>query len=471
MLSAYSSQNESVVPPRYSNQHSSHEIQSTGNLPISGCGAQSLRQTSHHHHQSPPAHHGGGSGQQQGVFEHHSELIRSDSLAFLVSPLPTHWRSNKTLPFAFKVVALTEIKDGTKVIVQAGNSENNNAELRNSVAIMKGGVAKFTDLRFIGKSGRGKSFDVTITIATCPPQVCTYLNAIKVTVDGPREPRRFMRQHLVAHPYHLSPHLQRQHGRGVIHDPASLHPNGHPPYHQNQLNTEFENLRKSHDSPLPASFPVPPEIILDRKPFQTQQWPAAYSPIYHPRVTCPNQTNFLSSSSNGSAINSSDQPSSTKSSPLGEVTWPTDLVLPHRTIPSSISQHLHHTNTMSRLSLMIPGRHNLDSNLPPTLQNGQENIPALPPPPLVNNKQDTLPYSLASAQHQYHPGHAYSLSPAYHNSAGARVRVDADGHSTPSHGDELSTSPAKLTAQWPASYSAIAAGAAAEILAGVWRPY
>ena len=35
-----------------------------------------------------------------------TEMIRSDSLAFLVSPLPPHWRSNKTLPFAFKVTII-----------------------------------------------------------------------------------------------------------------------------------------------------------------------------------------------------------------------------------------------------------------------------------------------------------------------------------------------------------------------------
>lgn len=35
----------------------------------------------------------------------------------------------------------------------------------------------------------GKSFSVTITISTSPPQVATYTKAIKVTVDGPREPR------------------------------------------------------------------------------------------------------------------------------------------------------------------------------------------------------------------------------------------------------------------------------------------
>ena len=35
----------------------------------------------------------------------------------------------------------------------------------------------------------GKSFSLTITVATNPPQVATYMKAIKVTVDGPREPR------------------------------------------------------------------------------------------------------------------------------------------------------------------------------------------------------------------------------------------------------------------------------------------
>lgn len=35
----------------------------------------------------------------------------------------------------------------------------------------------------------GKSFTITITLSTNPPQVATYTKAIKVTVDGPREPR------------------------------------------------------------------------------------------------------------------------------------------------------------------------------------------------------------------------------------------------------------------------------------------
>lgn len=83
-------------------------------------------------------------------------MYLSGSPYFLCSQLPTHWRSNKTLPVAFKVVALGEVGDGTLVTVRAGNDENCCAELRNSTALMKNQVAKFNDLRFVGRSGRGK---------------------------------------------------------------------------------------------------------------------------------------------------------------------------------------------------------------------------------------------------------------------------------------------------------------------------
>ncbi|XP_021942389.1 protein lozenge-like [Zootermopsis nevadensis] len=121
--------------------------------------------------------------------EHPGELVRTGSPYLLCSSLPNHWRSNKTLPVAFKVVALGDVLDGTLVTVRAGNDENYCAELRNCTAVMKNQVAKFNDLRFVGRSGRGKSFSITITVNTSPPQVATYSKAIKVTVDGPREPR------------------------------------------------------------------------------------------------------------------------------------------------------------------------------------------------------------------------------------------------------------------------------------------
>ncbi|XP_004566627.1 runt-related transcription factor 3 isoform X2 [Maylandia zebra] len=122
--------------------------------------------------------------------DHAGELVRTDSPNFLCSVLPSHWRCNKTLPVAFKVVALGDVPDGTLVTVMAGNDENYSAELRNASAVMKNQVARFNDLRFVGRSGRGKSFTLTITVFTGPPQVATYHRAIKVTVDGPREPRR-----------------------------------------------------------------------------------------------------------------------------------------------------------------------------------------------------------------------------------------------------------------------------------------
>ena len=84
------------------------------------------------------------------------ELVRTGSPCVLCSSLPTHWRSNKTLPAAFRVVCLGGIDDGTLVTVRAGNDENWSAELRNGSAVMKNHVAKFNDLRFIGRSGRGK---------------------------------------------------------------------------------------------------------------------------------------------------------------------------------------------------------------------------------------------------------------------------------------------------------------------------
>ncbi|KAK3583910.1 hypothetical protein CHS0354_033688 [Potamilus streckersoni] len=121
--------------------------------------------------------------------DHPGELVRTGSPNFLCSVLPSHWRSNKTLPVAFKVVALGEVKDGTKITVQAGNDENFCGELRNNTAYFKNQVAKFNDLRFVGRSGRGKSFALTIMVSTFPPQIATYQKAIKVTVDGPREPR------------------------------------------------------------------------------------------------------------------------------------------------------------------------------------------------------------------------------------------------------------------------------------------
>ncbi|GAB0094034.1 uncharacterized protein DMENIID0001_092480 [Sergentomyia squamirostris] len=136
--------------------------------------------------------------------EHPGELVKTGCPHVVCTVLPQHWRSNKTLPVAFKVVALGEVGDGTLVTVMAGNDENYCGELRNSTAVMKNQVAKFNDLRFVGRSGRGKSFTLTIVISTVPMQIATYSKAIKVTVDGPREPRSKVR-HQGFHPFAFGP--------------------------------------------------------------------------------------------------------------------------------------------------------------------------------------------------------------------------------------------------------------------------
>lgn len=53
-------------------------------------------------------------------------------------------------------MALGDVPDGTVVTVMAGNDENYSAELRNASAVMKNQVARFNDLRFVGRSGRGR---------------------------------------------------------------------------------------------------------------------------------------------------------------------------------------------------------------------------------------------------------------------------------------------------------------------------
>ncbi|KAK7901791.1 hypothetical protein WMY93_018560 [Mugilogobius chulae] len=118
-------------------------------------------------------------------------LVQTDSPNFLCSGLPQHWRCNKSLPRTFTVVALgSDVPDGVLVTLMAGNDDNCCAELRNATTTMKHGSAHFTDLRFLGRSGRGKSFTLTINVLTTPPQIATIHRAIKVTVDGPRLPRR-----------------------------------------------------------------------------------------------------------------------------------------------------------------------------------------------------------------------------------------------------------------------------------------
>lgn len=99
------------------------------------------------------------------IAEHPGELTRTGSPHIVCTILPTHWRSNKTLPVAFKVVALGDVQDGTPVHLMCGNDENYHGELRNCTTVMKNQVAKFNDLRFVGRSGRGE-FSINLRLAS-----------------------------------------------------------------------------------------------------------------------------------------------------------------------------------------------------------------------------------------------------------------------------------------------------------------
>lgn len=74
----------------------------------------------------------------------------------------------KFLPFDLcapkQVVALGDIPDGTVVTVMAGNDENYSAELRNASGVMKNQVARFNDLRFVGRSGRGEARNTPLAV-------------------------------------------------------------------------------------------------------------------------------------------------------------------------------------------------------------------------------------------------------------------------------------------------------------------
>ncbi|CAD5207541.1 unnamed protein product [Bursaphelenchus okinawaensis] len=118
------------------------------------------------------------------------KFTRTASPEVFCSALPNHWRSNKSLPHPFTVLILYPVPDGTKVTVTAGNEENCCPDIKNNVAEVTQQMARFTDLRFVGKSGRGKNFNLTITIHGHPlKHVVTVNNIIKVTVDGPRDSR------------------------------------------------------------------------------------------------------------------------------------------------------------------------------------------------------------------------------------------------------------------------------------------
>ncbi|KAL5457631.1 hypothetical protein EMCRGX_G034912 [Ephydatia muelleri] len=232
--------------------------------------------------------------------EYPGELVRTNSPNFVCTILPSHWRCNKTLPVPFKVISLSDLPDGTKVILTAGNDENCAADLRNATASFKNQVARFNDLRFVGRSGRGKMLTVTITVLTSPAQYATYAHAIKVTVDGPREPRRNRsRVDDRDHPYMRSGFLGHIPGQMP---PSSMHMTGSPDIRVPEM-TCHSVFQNNGDVPLPTWPPSSPQIPGIRSP---SVWPYSITPsvLTSSAQADTSQSSTLSNSdamSNGSA--------------------------------------------------------------------------------------------------------------------------------------------------------------------------
>jgi hypothetical protein len=136
-------------------------------------------------------------------------LIPTDHPNIYCTPLPHHCRVNSPIHVPFLIVSTKGIPDGTVVRLSAGNKFNPIAEMKNCEALMSDNVAKFPDLRFVGRSGRGRRLNVKIDFLTDPSFVAVYENAIKVTADGPREPRREWQN------AHFSPYLVPQSCKSV----------------------------------------------------------------------------------------------------------------------------------------------------------------------------------------------------------------------------------------------------------------
>ena len=118
------------------------------------------------------------------------DIYQTEDVNVRCTKLPEFIRAKMYLGGSFRVYfAQGYVAEGTRVSIQAGNSENPNGELKNNQSFVQNCVADFKDLRFLGKSGRGKKFNVYIVVKSEPENVIVYPDAIKVTVDGPRPPR------------------------------------------------------------------------------------------------------------------------------------------------------------------------------------------------------------------------------------------------------------------------------------------
>lgn len=136
----------------------------------------------------------------------------------------------------------------------------------------------------------GKSFTLTITVFTNPPQVATYQRAIKITVDGPREPRRH-RQKLddvkpgsLAFSERLTELEQLRRSSMRVTPPHHHHHHHHHHPHQTANNTRQTAALNS----APFSSPTHGQITADSRQMQSSpSWSYDQSYPYLGQITTP----------------------------------------------------------------------------------------------------------------------------------------------------------------------------------------
>lgn len=73
--------------------------------------------------------------------DHPGELVRTDSPNFLCSVLPTHWRCNKTLPIAFKVLVPERVA-GEQAKADRGRGRSGRAAAGRAGPVFRKGPAR-----------------------------------------------------------------------------------------------------------------------------------------------------------------------------------------------------------------------------------------------------------------------------------------------------------------------------------------
>lgn len=239
-------------------------------------------------------------------FRNHDERVEmssTDHPLVTCTKLPEFWRANKkfSTPFTVQFADMSLAPEGTRVTITAANHKNQNPEIRNNQSVVVNGMARFNDLRFVGKSGRDTKFDVYIHVQTEPMRLFTYKNAIKVTVDGPRPPR-----------------LKNEKMPGDEASPVHPHPQKRKPGFEFSAFEEYANKKPRHQEQMYANFPfsflpnMPPSCSMPNSPEPSES--SAHSPYNNSVFNMPPSPISVVSCSHSERRNQSTSPSSSSSS-------------------------------------------------------------------------------------------------------------------------------------------------------------